>query len=908
MYTNKILQNESCMNDAYLAAFSNFKKRSETPKIKPRPESIWDLKNETADDIQSNRRSTRNVHSENSKCNDAHSFGRISFYEVGDEAIWGNITDEQYPSNKINTDSEMRETNPVYAKTATNRNFVWENKHSPKSPVCEKISFVNGRWVKHSSQPVEHQSLRFNRVNELITEKNESEINILKKTKRVSFQDHNDYNQDVEMKTDEEIEYMDVVRSKNKITTPEKNVPRKRPCISDINSFDPHPSNVSNLFNSLNDHKDMINKPQMNEIQSFKRSGPQTVKIEENSRKPQSVLKENTGFDNIQRMSSEIKSLLNMPVNNSEKNVFDRKTEQENYQAPSQDLSKKEDNNAAEIRWQNSWRTEKNSHAQFQNNNRQSSSMEKDSNETVKSPSFGYEKIKSPSNRYEKIKSPSFGHEKIKSPSNGYEKIKSPSLDDWFKQRKQTWRQRNSDSESGEDGNKNTTTIRSNLKEDKEDNKNTPKAVKDSGREERNKIKNISSVYTSASEDRCDNKNDSATIKNCLNKESQSNKDISETNENVERENQVKNKDVSPIKNCASKDRHGSKSGLAAVNKSTTKDIEKKKNIRKSSSVQSADQICSEKDALFCLQVTGQDLTSDLTVEKRMLEHVKSRRPELMKLIPQNSKSEEIPYSCEAIVILLRYLFSSYQKISSWKVALEIMALSLKYNLKRLKKMSEQYFAENPPTLQNVEEIIHNACYLKVMYHLNNVTKVEGLSLYQYMCITPLSMEFQYISSSCIVSSKLLIEPSEFCIPLNPVNHDFSAAFKKDIRNVLVFQAVTGTYILTGVQIKFDVHSAESVNIEYKVSKGNQMIVSDEKEKRLRSLIILNFGKDVLVQPSERVEVSVMIEDIQPRICSGVANFKCVQNSNGCHFTTELSSNVSPCLIFIEKLFYTVSF
>ncbi|XP_015930087.1 uncharacterized protein DDB_G0286591-like [Parasteatoda tepidariorum] len=818
--------------------------------------------------------------SENSKFNDAYSFRRI------------------------------RKINSVNAKTATNGNFVWANKQYFKSPVCE--TFENGRLVKRSSKPVEHQSLRFNRVNEHIAVKNESEINISKKTKKVSFQDHNNYNHDIEMKREEEIEYMDVVRSKNKITTPEKNVPRKRPCISNIDSFNRHPSNVSNLFNSLNDHKDnlLINKPQKNEIQSLKHNGPQTVKMEEKSNKPQSVLKENTGFDNIQGMSSKIKSLLNIPVNSNEKNDLDRETKQENFiqfslfkilfyskilfNALFQLIRKNLSEYTAEVSLQNSWRTEKNSYALIQNNNRQSSSMNRDLNETDKSPSFGHDKIKSPS----------FGYEKIKSPSNEYERIMSPSLDDWIKQWKQTWRQRNSDSESV---NKNTTTTRSNLKEDKEDNKNTSKAVKDSGREEQNKIKNISTVYTSASNDRYDNKTDSATIKNCLSKESRSSKDISETNENFVRENKVTSKDSSPtIKNCASQDRHGNKYGLAVTNKSTSKDIENKKYIQKPSSATSADQIYSEKDALLCLQVTGQNLTSDLTVKKIMLEYVKSRRPELMKLIPlENSKSEEIPYSCAAIMILLQYLFSSCQKISSWKVALEIMALSLKYNLKRLKEMSEQYFAENPPTLQNVEEIIHNACYLKVMYHLNNATKVEGLSLYQYLCITPLSMEFKYIPSSCIVFSKLL---SEFCIPLHPVNHDFSAAFKKDIRNVLAFEAVKGTYVLTGIQIKFDVHSLERVNIECTVSKGNQMIISDEKEERLRSLIILNFGKDVLVQPSERVKVSVMIEDIQPRICSGVTNLKCVQNSNGCHFTTELSSNVSPCLIFIEKLLYTVSF
>lgn len=255
-------------------------------------------------------------------------------------------------------------------------------------------------------------------------------------------------------------------------------------------------------------------------------------------------------------------------------------------------------------------------------------------------------------------------------------------------------------------------------------------------------------------------------------------------------------------------------------------------------------------------------------------------------------------------------MFSAAYKLRGWEVALEAFALGKKFEIEQLQEECRKIFDSKPIYPSQVHGIVHLARKLRITEVLKTSMMFADV---QASHIPDVSVKVTAKKPSCSISCTTSVEPSEFLISLLYMKEKGLGSTKKsDIQNDIVFEAKSGSFCITGFQIKLAVESKDlGVNktIYCDVFKRNNNICKEERDKPLSSMMIINFKQKLFVGPKEEVTISVLIEDLCLRLCHCIMKEKevgtCSTGSFEATFLSDKKTEAKHSLFFVEKLFYT---
>ncbi|GBM19263.1 hypothetical protein AVEN_259854-1 [Araneus ventricosus] len=281
----------------------------------------------------------------------------------------------------------------------------------------------------------------------------------------------------------------------------------------------------------------------------------------------------------------------------------------------------------------------------------------------------------------------------------------------------------------------------------------------------------------------------------------------------------------------------------------------------------------------------------------------------LSDIIPSPGKRREIAYSACAVKMFVRCIFSSSYKIPSWITALEAFALAKKFGVDDLKQECEAYFTNYKIPAEQIQQVA--AC----AHQLHAVDALKSSKFFQKVQnFKSFSAQNVYTPQSCTVSCSVLVDPSEFVIPLlSEVNRGLDSCNESDVRNRVFFKSLTHATCLTGIQLKFlteDIHAELKIICEiFKTKKGGdsaEKLFYQELDTKAKSSIKISFEDEITVKLSEEIEIVVYIEDVLLKICPQLTDNEFVSHGKfHAKFESSKTSERSRKLFCIEKVFYT---
>ncbi|XP_035206313.1 uncharacterized protein LOC118181310 [Stegodyphus dumicola] len=306
----------------------------------------------------------------------------------------------------------------------------------------------------------------------------------------------------------------------------------------------------------------------------------------------------------------------------------------------------------------------------------------------------------------------------------------------------------------------------------------------------------------------------------------------------------------------------------------------------------------------------GEDF-AEFMADMKALKNIRKQYPKLRDLIPEpNTERRNVKYSLEGVKCLLNFLFSGSCNFLSWKLALEMYAISQFFEVVGLQSKCHAFFLQNPATSENAREIIQYANYFGIKKELlMSETFLQEDDVFS-------SSPSNIYTRSCTITASTYLEPYEFPIPLtNAGPKSLDSIFSGDMKNDLEFESFQGSFRITGIQIKLEPDGKEigkKLKIFCDVSNEFENIFFEEtREKSLDSLIVIHFRNNLLVKPDQKAMISVVIDDLKPALCWAVEEDALRYQSYQGGFRLTIRSNQKlrgskRKRFFIEKIFYTI--
>ncbi|KAG8184873.1 hypothetical protein JTE90_016214 [Oedothorax gibbosus] len=323
----------------------------------------------------------------------------------------------------------------------------------------------------------------------------------------------------------------------------------------------------------------------------------------------------------------------------------------------------------------------------------------------------------------------------------------------------------------------------------------------------------------------------------------------------------------------------------------------------------------SDENAMISLKVFDEKnaLVDERTLPLSQLAQIIKNFPSLSDVIPSpGEKDRELLMSGNAVKVFLGCVFSaSAIRIPGWEVALEAYYLAKKYGVAKLQDHCKDYFNFRDIHLSQVESIVQIARKFEITDALKNSTMFAEVPVHNIPDPTqPVTIKEQ----KCTISCTLYVDPVEFPVPLYYVKETgLGSTIEADIHNDITFEAKSGTFCLTGLQIKLEAETKDfrkEVSILCDVYKNNKKVFDLKREKQLNTLMIIDFKQRLLVEPGQSVSISVLMEEACMRMCHCLAKEKEFGRCEGggrfeVSFESDRKSEAKRPLFFVEKLLYT---
>lgn len=153
-----------------------------------------------------------------------------------------------------------------------------------------------------------------------------------------------------------------------------------------------------------------------------------------------------------------------------------------------------------------------------------------------------------------------------------------------------------------------------------------------------------------------------------------------------------------------------------------------------------------------------------------------------------------------------------------------------------------------------------------------------------------------YRPRKCFVSVSPYVEPKELSIPLHNVKHTLNDNFNRDISNVITFEAVEGSYMVTGFHIMLNIddnkNDFDSMSLDAFYNARNLHSGDNEEmkiSKRYRSIVVINFKQKFAVNQGQKLEISIDAY-IKPYLCFAANETRMEERSKDCEFSLKLAS------------------
>ncbi|CAL1264127.1 unnamed protein product [Larinioides sclopetarius] len=267
----------------------------------------------------------------------------------------------------------------------------------------------------------------------------------------------------------------------------------------------------------------------------------------------------------------------------------------------------------------------------------------------------------------------------------------------------------------------------------------------------------------------------------------------------------------------------------------------------------------------------------------------------------------KIAYSISAVKMFIRCIFSLSYEIPSWITALEAFALAKKFGVNNLKKECEDYFTNYKIPSEEIQQVAACAQQLQAVDALKSSKFFQKVQNFKSS-----SAQNKYTPQSCTVSCSVLVDSSEFVIPLTYAAHrGLESCNESDVRNRVSFTSLAPVTLLSGIQLKFLTEDGPHLKIfceVYQTKKGGnaEKLFYKEHDTRAKSSVKIPFEDEITVKYSEEIEILVYIEDVLLKICPQLTKNKIDSPGKFCaKFESSKTSESNRRLFCIEKMFYT---
>lgn len=266
------------------------------------------------------------------------------------------------------------------------------------------------------------------------------------------------------------------------------------------------------------------------------------------------------------------------------------------------------------------------------------------------------------------------------------------------------------------------------------------------------------------------------------------------------------------------------------------------------------------------------------------------------------------------IFSFFRFLFNPcyrFDRVANEQVGVEILAAAQSWEIKELQKEFQDYFVKQFLSESNALDI-YSICYLFGLKEICDICKNIAKSSNDWNVAS-----IRYNPRKCNIKVSTYREALEYPIHLYSVMKEFTDNFNKSIDNNIVFEAISGCFIITGIEItlnmeKGKINNSSDLKIFYSAENitEKKYIKEQTAYKPLRPTNIIYFEEGLVVKPKEKARISIYT-DIKPCLCLTFKNESVRQKSPEGEFLLTLQSNFKVQnsdrkRFFIGKIFYHV--
>ncbi|XP_035213022.1 uncharacterized protein LOC118186968 [Stegodyphus dumicola] len=313
----------------------------------------------------------------------------------------------------------------------------------------------------------------------------------------------------------------------------------------------------------------------------------------------------------------------------------------------------------------------------------------------------------------------------------------------------------------------------------------------------------------------------------------------------------------------------------------------------------------------YCFQplpaTEGDRQSIEIPIEKmfdRLLLH-----PGLQTIFPVSENRDVIiNITRGALMSLIRFLTSGTCTINGWTDCLVLYHTATMYDVRYLKCLCEEFFAENPITAENVHEIHPLATRMGINPVIQASAKVlDELSRAHRGSVPP----YHY----CFVINSEYIAPLQLKVPLGSIKCSWFDGCEADVVNDIILQSASrkGLFHILGIQIKLKLDNADDMSalkIYVEASNDKEYIRFQEQRSKITSLTpVIRFRRNLLLRPEQLASIHVTIHNIKPKYCSTLKKTCAFQSfKEGKLIATFKSnrtgSNKNETRFFIESVLY----
>lgn len=239
------------------------------------------------------------------------------------------------------------------------------------------------------------------------------------------------------------------------------------------------------------------------------------------------------------------------------------------------------------------------------------------------------------------------------------------------------------------------------------------------------------------------------------------------------------------------------------------------------------------------------------------------------------------------------------------RIAIEILAAVEKWQISQFKTKFQQSF------IDKLNENGFRLVYPAALYYGLGVICDTFSHIFPH---SRLFVDDKFKQSKCYVSVSSYCGPQEVNIPLIIAAHTLNDNFNRDINNAIFFEAITGSYVITGFHIVLNIDDNErdrdSLDVFYHVKNFDSDDVEEmEINEMCRSILAMNFKRKFLVNRGQKLRISIDT-CIKPRLCFAALENSVTEKCKEGKFSLKLTSNYkvdnsNGKRFFIGKLLYS---